>query len=642
MKKLIGWLLILALCAGWCCALGESPKTEEPLELVVVNPTHMNGNFFSSMWGNVTSDLDVQRLIHGYNLIMWDESGCMYREDDSVVDGVLNTEDAEGNYTFLFRLYDDLYYSNGTKITAWDYAFSFLFEIAPQVVEIGGTPLRMEYIKGYSEYISGQSKSLAGIHVIDNLTMQITLDHEYLPFFYEMGLMYCFPVPISEIAPGCKVYDDGEGVYIASANNPEDTDAFSSKLLMNTVLDPENGYLSHPRVVSGPYKLTGFDGTTATFEINPYFKGTNSGDKPSIPRLTYTLGDNNTMVDELKEGKIGLLNKITYSETVQQGIQSGFQMKSYPRTGLSFISFIWESVPVQSLSVRQAIAYCLDKKDLVSGYTGMYGTEVYGYYGIGQWMYGLISGTIPPPVEAENTEALAEWEELSLDGLETYDKGSKEENVREAIRLLEEDGWVLEDGASVRSKEIDGTRYELKLRMIYPRGNHIVDRMDVCLLNSLEEAGISLELIPMENEELMRTYYHQRERDCDMIYLGSNFHPVFDPSVSFMTNPVIDGWPTWNNSASKVEELEEASVTLRRTHPGDVLGYCRNWIRFQEVFSRALPIIPVYSNIYFDFFTEDLRNYNVDSNVTWAEAIVGATLGSEPEEAGDDEPELLD
>ena len=641
MKRIMGWLIVLVMCVTWFGALGENAPAETE-ELVVVNPTHLNGNFFSSMFGNVTSDLDVQRLLHGYNLVMWDEAGCMYKEDDSVVSGVLKMMDSDGNIEYLLNLYEDLYFSDGTKITAWDYAFAFLFEIAPEVVEIGGTPLRLEYIKGYEEYLSGESRSLSGIRVIGDHVLQITLDRAYMPFFYEMGLMYCFPIPIGIIAPGCKVYDDGEGVYIASAEDPEDSSAFSSDLLKETVLDPETGYLSHPQVVSGPYQLTGFDGTTATFEINPYFKGTSDGIRPSIPKLVYTLGDNDTMVDDLISGKVGLLNKVTYNETIQQGMVSGFQMRSYPRTGLSFISFVGESVPVQSLSVRQAIAYCLDKDGLVSGYTGSFGMRVDGYYGIGQWMYGLISGTIPPPTETESEEELAEWEALSLDGLETYETGSREGDIQEAIRLLEEDGWTLKDGESVRSKDIDGVHYELKLRMLYPRGNHIADLLPTCLTDRLSEAGISLELIPMENEELLRTYYHQRERDCDMIYLGTNFHPVYDPSISFMTSPVFENWPTWNNSGSQIAELEETTVTLRQTHPGDVLGYCRNWIRFQEVFSQVLPIIPVYSNIYFDFYTERLHHYNVDANVTWAEAIVEAYLSDETEEAGDDEFDFWD
>ena len=74
------------------------------------------------------------------------------------------------------------------------------------------------------------------------------------------------------------------------------------------------------------------------------------------------------------------------------------------------------------------------------------------------------------------------------------------------------------------------------------------------------------------------------------------------------------------------------TIRLRQTEPGDVLEYCQNWIRFQEVFSQVLPIIPIYSNVYFDFFTPYLINYYADANVTWAEAIVDAYLGVAEEE----------
>ncbi len=636
MKKILVWLLVLMLSVSPLAALCEGEEEKAPDTLVVANPTHMNGNFFSSMWGNVTSDLDVQRLIHGYNLVMWDHTGSVYREDDSVVAGVLRTANADGDIVYLLPLYDDLYFSDGTQITAWDYAFSFLFEIAPQVVEIGGTPLRLEYLKGYSEYVSGASKALSGVRVLDDQTLQITLDHNYLPFFYEMGLMYCNPIPIRVIAPGCKVYDDGEGVYIASENDPADGGAFNGELLRKTVLDPENGYLSHPSVVSGPYMLTGFDGTTATFEINPYFKGTADGTKPSIQKLVYTLGDNDTMIEQLKNGELGLLNKVTYQEAIQAGMMSGFRMQSYPRTGLSYISFLGESVPVQSQSVRQAMAYCMMKDEIVNGYGGQFALRVDGYYGMGQWMYGLVSGTIAPPVQEGDEEAKAAWESLSLNGLETYETGSQETDIQEAIRLLEEDGWTLQEGNTVRSKEIGGSKYTLSLRMLYPRGNHVADLMEKFFVEPLAQAGIALELVPMENEELLSTYYHQRDRSgYDMIYLGTNFHPVFDPSVSFMTSSIIANWPNWNNSESRNQELYEKTVDLRQTQPGAVLDYVRNWIRFQEVFSKVLPIIPIYSNIYFDFFTPELTNYHADANVTWAEAIVEARLGAAEEEANE-------
>ena len=38
----------------------------------------------------------------------------------------------------------------------------------------------------------------------------LTIRGEYLPFFYELALMRCNPYPISVIAPGVQVKDDGE------------------------------------------------------------------------------------------------------------------------------------------------------------------------------------------------------------------------------------------------------------------------------------------------------------------------------------------------------------------------------------------------------------------------------------------------
>ena len=78
-----------------------------------------------------------------------------------------------------------------------------------------------------------------------------------------------------------------------------------------------------------------------------------------------------------------------------------------------------------------------------------------------------------------------------------------------------------------------------------------------------------------------------------------------------------------------VEELYQAALAMRQTEPGDVLSYMQHWITFQERFNEILPMLPVYSNIYFDFYTSALQNYLIESNVTWGQAIVAATL-SEP------------
>ena len=641
MKRLIALILALLLvCAAAMAEEGAGEQEPDFEKLRVGNPTPMRGEFFTSFWGNSTSDLDVRDLLHGYNLVFWDSEEGMFREDPSVVRGIVVLENDEGDNIFTLLLREDLQYSDGTPITAWDYAFSFLFSVSPEVAEIGGTPRRMEQFLGYDEYIAGTAGALAGVHVPAEDTLVITIRHEYLPFFYEMGLLSCNPYPISVIAPGVTVRDDGDGVYLANADETVQEPVYTAELLRQTVLDPENGYLSHPSVVSGPYTLTSWDGVTAEFAINPYYKGNRDGIRPTIPTLSYTQSSNETQINDLIAGKFDLLNKVARQDNILDGISrindEDIEFTTYPRIGLSYISFACEKATVSSEMVRQAIAWCMDREQLTADYTGNYGLTVDGYYGIGQWMYGVVMGTTAPPVEApenendqqaqeEYREAMAAYEELSLDGLTHYTA-----DTEMAGRLLDLDEWTI-NGDGLREK--DGVVLDLK--MIYPAGNNISEYLDENFLSNLEQVGIRVtaEAVPMN--ELLSRWYRQDERTEDMIYMASNFDLIFDPSAYFSA----DG--TWAYTSLADETLYTEAMAMRNTEPGDVLTYVQHWVAFQERFNEILPMIPIYSNIYFDFYTHYLQNYGIDENATWGEAIVPAILGEIPEEPEEAEAEEL-
>lgn len=83
---------------------------------------------------------------------------------------------------------------------------------------------------------------------------------------------------------------------------------------------------------------------------------------------------------------------------------------------------------------------------------------------------------------------------------------------------------------------------------------------------------------------------------------------------------------TVNRTGIRDKKLSQLAVDMRKTEPGDVLSYCQKWVAFQERWTEVLPAIPVYSNVYFDFYTTCLQNYRVTENQTWTQAIVGATL----------------
>lgn len=609
-------------------------------ELVVGNPTPMDGKFFTGMWGNATSDIDVRSLVHGYYLTMWGYDTGIFVHTPNVVSGMVIGEDPEGNRTYTMALCDDLFFSDGTKITAWDYAFAVLFQAAPEVAETGGLPMDLSYLKGYEEYISGECKYLEGVHVISDLLIEFTVKHEYLPYFFELYRMCFCPFPIYEIAPGCKVYDDGEGCYIGNEDPSIPERIFSAKLIEETVMDPEYGYLAHPTVGSGPYVLTGWDQETftCTFEINPYFKGDWEGNKPTIPKLRYTLARNEDMVDLLREDKFQLLNKVTRQDSIINGIQLvgsglGFSMQSYPRIGLTFIVFTPDRPCLQEMNVRKAINYCFEKAETVDEYTAGYGMPMDGLIGLGQWMYSLVMGTMDYPVELpenptsqdqkEYDEQIAAWEELSLDGLKHYDL-----NVEEAVRLLEENGWTLNrDGGAftpgtdaVRCKEIDGKLEMLDLTCAYPETNITAESLLELLVPHLAEAGIRLRLLPLDMKTLLRSYNDKDIEAIDMFYLGDDFNVEFDPQLFFQ--PGDPEAPFEDNLAWVHAQMYEYARLMCETEPQDALGFVTKWITFQEKLSDYLPMIPVYTNVYFDFYTSDLSNYNILKYITWGDAIV--------------------
>ncbi len=473
--------------------------------------------------------------------------------------------------------------------------------------------------------MNGTVPYLAGAKVADDYTLKVTIRAAYVPFFHEYGLLLCNPYPISVIAPGVTVKDDGDGAYLANEDTSLTDPVYTAELLQKTVMDPETGYLSHPSVVSGPYTLISWDGVTAEFRINPYYKGNMKGEVPSIDRLVYTVTDNDTQIEDLKAGKYGLLNKVTRKDVIDAGLQltgeGGFSSEKYPRSGLSFISFACEKGTVSSLNVRQAIAWCMDRDQLTADYTGGYGVTADGYYGIGQYMYRLVKGEAEPPVKDPGETASEEKKEAykkrvqAFKALNLNKQTHDTVNTDEAIRLLEEDGWELNaDGL----REKDGVVLDLK--MVIPEGNNIADYLKESFTDNLEAAGIRLttEILPMN--QLLSQWYRQEEREADMILLASNFELLLDPAGSFD----LDG--LWAYTGLKDNELYKTAKAINQTEPGDALTYIKRWIAFQERFNQILPMIPIYSNYYYDFFTDKLTNYDITRNSTWSQAIVPAKL----------------
>lgn len=586
-------------------------------ELTVATTNPLSGRFFTDLWGGNTSDHDVRALLHGYSLTEYRAEEGTFAIDGSVVNAFAS-QNRGGNREYIISIYEDLYYSDGTKITAKDYVFSILFNLAPETRKIGGDTTGMYYIKGAKAYNTGKNDVLTGVKLLGEYQFSINVDQSFLPFFYELGYLNINPYPISVIAPGCEVADDGGGVYLKKAKG------FTADVLKKTVLDEKRGYQSHPSVVSGPYKLVSYDGTQAEFEINEYYKGNSAGNKPRIKKIIFKTSGNETITEELRNAEIGLANKIVNANTVSDGValvsDAPYNMTAYPRSGYSFISFCCEQPAVADTAVRQAIALCFDKKAFTADYTGDYGIVTDGYYGIGQWMYQLTNGFITPENVSEE-----ELKALTLDTLKKYDT-----DIEAAKELLDKNGWTFTaKNKDVRTKKVNGKTLTLELKLYCPAETGVKPLLEKYLGENLKKAGIKLTVWEKSYSDLLKIYYRQATRNCDMIYLATNFEEVFDPAETFNPSDAYQG--VANRTGITDDKLYQLARDMSRTAPDDMLGYVKKWIAFQERYTEVLPTIPVYSNTYYDFYTSALHDYEIASNITWTQAIVNAVMSDAAE-----------
>ena len=557
MKRFLACLLAMTMILASHALAAEDAFT-------VGSTTKLSGSFFTDMWGSNTSDIDVRMLLHGYSPMQWKSGTAEYVIDDFVVDNLAVADSEQGTRTYTVTLADDLKFSDGTPVTARDYAFSILLSLAPQTQAIGGAVDLNSYILGAQAYTAGQTQTLSGVRLVDEYTFSVTVQASSVPYFYEMGLLDFNPYPIGVIAPGCEVADDGEGVYIRNENPIVLEPIFTAELLEMTVLDSVSGYRSHPSVVSGPYVLVSYDAESgiAEFEDNPYFKGNSLGMRPAIRKLVLRPVTNENMFELFESGEVDLINKVTQKDAIDAGLKlvkgEDALAGSYDRSGLSFVSFSCERPATGSRAVRQAIAHCFDKDAFVRGYVGEYGTRVDGWYGMGQWVAKAAGGS---------RRYIDKQGDLlpSLGSVKVYEK-----STREAEKLLEQDGWTAgEDG--IREKNIGGELVRLDLTMICPEGNQAAELFDRTLVKKLEKVGVKLTIQEVPFPELLKVYYRQTERECDMIYLASNFELVFDAVPMFSVSDANVG--RTNRSGIADAHLEQLAEDLNRTQPGDLESY---------------------------------------------------------------------
>ena len=597
-------------------------------ELVVGTTTGMSGYFATDMWGNNTADMDVRALLHGYSTVARTQAMGLSL-NGLVVQNLQTTNEADGSRTYTVTIADNLVYNNGQRITAMDYVFSILLSGAREVGAIGGTTMGMEHLKGYEAYRRGETSTISGVRLLSEDTFSLSISGAYLPFFYGLAMLDITPYPMQVIAPGCEVKDDGSGIYIGKADGADAMQGdgytpgtFSAEMLQKTLLDPQTGYVFSPKVTSGPYQLESFDAASgqAVLTANEAYIGNYEGMKPHIERLVFKQVLANEAVDAFVSGEVDLVNKITNGDDVTRiqalaADDATIRTANYLRTGYSFLSFACEQSPTDSAAVRRAIAMCLDKDAVAAQASAGMNRRVYGHYGLGQWM-ATYTG-----VEDDFSSA-TELEKLNVPT-----------DAAAAAELLAADGWNLNASGdsfvagqdTVRHRMNNGTLEPLVIKWAKSAESKVADDIESLLREPMAAIGIQLEVTEMPFTDVLKQYYRQTDRQYNMFFLATNFTYVFDPYYEFNTSDDYQG--SANRTGLRDETLMNLAWDMRATSPSEMRTYVDKWLAFQTRFVELMPTVPLYCNVYFDVYTDQLQGYDIVANSSWADAVLYAYIG---------------
>ena len=415
-------------------ALIDWTSEKEDNSIILGSSTELSGQFRYATFGKTnpgSSDLDVENLTVGLETVSTTKEGG-YEWNPTVVEEHSEEVDEEGNKTITIKIFDDMKLSDGTPITAKNYVVFTAASLTPVWTQAAGKETNGRTIVGWKDAYQlydgtegSGTPALAGLHLIDDYTFSVTIPADQLPFFYDITYGAFSAQPIDLFLGDADLADDGEGVYITGDFYAKDGDTYAQATVIkdNFTQTTEAAYAAFP--YSGPYCVKSFDSATseAVLEINPNFKGNYEGATPSIEKVIYKKVVTDTQLEDFKAGGLDVIAAITGGAATDEalaladGSDGKYVYTHYSRAGYGKLGFRADYGPAQFQSVRQAIAFCMDRAQFAKDFTGGYGGVVDGPYYTGSWMYKA---------------AVAQG--MMLDSYAT--------SADSAIEVLEADGWV--------------------------------------------------------------------------------------------------------------------------------------------------------------------------------------------------------
>jgi peptide/nickel transport system substrate-binding protein len=312
----------------------------------------------------------------------------------------------------------------------------------------------------------------------------------------------------------------------------------------------------HPKASIGPYFLEDWQTQQSiTLKANPhYFKGDIWIDK----RITRIIPDPTTQFLELSAGKIDMAN-LTPTQYTRLFDNSARLKNEYNRhrflsNGYTYLGFNLKRKPFDDIRVRQALAYAIDRLELVDGVL----------LGLGE----VIASPYKPGTRWVNKDILPRF----------Y-------NAEKAKQLLAEAGWIKQANQDFVSK--DGK--PLSFTILTNNGNKKRADTATIIQQRLKAIGIQVNVRLVEWSAFIENFINKR--NFDAVILGWSLSP--DPDQYNIWHSSQTGERQFNflsYSNAKVDKaLEQARLTFD-------LDKQKQWYdMMQQEIHNDVPLVFLYA-----------------------------------------------
>ena len=568
-------------------ALIDWTSSKEDNSIILGNATDLSGKLRYATFGGTNpgaADLDVQNLIVGLETVVASKEGG-YVWNDTVVAEHSEVDNEDGSRTITIKLHDDLKFSDGSAVTAKNYiAFTLAFSTPVAAQAAGKDHMAGMNFVGFDAFNAydgtnaaedgSVSKEFKGIRLLDELTFSVTVDPQYLPYFYSIAYgsfsAQYLPLWLGEF----DIMDDGNGVYLSDGFYAKDGDSFAHAAHIEAAAwDKTDAY-----PYSGPYCVESYNEAdkSATLVKNEFFKGNYEGTVPQIGKVVYKKIVPDTQIADFESGNLDVIAGITGGNETNEAItladnsNGKYVYSHYSRAGYGKLGFRGDFGPVQFVEVRQAIAYCMDRATFAKDFTGGFGGVVDGPYYTGSWMYkaAVADGMMLNAYATSADSAIAVLEQggwvYNADGSDYAGTGVRYKKIAASEIQPQDITFQSKDGAYKTEKVGDDYYMPLVLNWYGTSNNEFSDLLVTGFMENenIKAAGFVVQNTIGEFNPMLDELYQQ---PIYGFYAGTPLYTCFNFATGF-TSAVYDYSYNWeieptmfdNYSICYIKDLADA------------------------------------------------------------------------------------